>query len=592
MQTVRSHFNRIILFVLVMALIIFAVACATPTSEPTKPAASSAASSASSAASSISSVTASVASSVASSSVASSSSSQAPTATKAPEATKAPVSSSSASAASAAPTRGGNLRVAVAQLPTALDPVVSTLGTQWAVAQQVCEGLTAVDNNWQIQPMLAKSFSYDDKGTTLTFKLRTDVKFHDGSVMTADDVVASLQRFAQSAGVGSTLKAFMTDLKATDAETVVITLSSPNPTIPGLLTYPPASIMPKKSVGGRAATDAVSDLVCTGPYKVTQFQPDRQVVMTRFADYVPSTGPTSGSAGKKNAYADTITFLPMAEASVRRDSLITGAVDVAGLPFDFYDAVKANSSLQPYLIKSYQSLTMLFNTKQGPTANAKLRQAIYYALDMDEIMLAAEGNRDFYALDPSWVPDTSSIWYTTVGADGFGKSNPAKVKQLLQEANYKGEVLRWLTSKDYPTWYLPAQTIQQQLDKYGIKVDLQVSPATTVTQKRTDPTQFEIFSSFLPTYIDPTNIPYLQGTFPGFWTDPKKEDMLKQLGTTIDPKARLKIWQDLHTYIYQEMPWIKFGTESVFIVSRKGVTGVEVSPANPSVYYNVALPAK
>jgi peptide/nickel transport system substrate-binding protein len=503
-------------------------------------------------------------------------------------ATSAPATTS---ASGAAATRGGDLRVAVPQLPTALDPVVSTLGTNWLVATNVCEGLFGLDDNWQPQPMLAASSNYDPNGPTLTIKLRQGVKFQSGAMMTSDDVVASLQRYSESAGTGAVLKSVVTDIKATAPDTVVLTLSGPTGIVPGLLTLTPAVIMSKQSLAGHSASDPVANLDCTGPYKVTEFQPDSQAVLTRFDDYQSRSEPSSGSAGAKHAYADRIIFTPQAEPSVRRDNLFTGSVDVATtLPFDFYDALKNNADVQPIVIKDTQSLTMVFNTKQGPASNVKLRQAIYHALDMDPIMQAAVGNPDFYTIDPSWVPDRNSVWYTKAGADNFGKSDPAETKQLLQESGYHGEKLRWLTSKDfYQDHYLPALTAQQQLEAYGINIDLQVMPAATYTQARTDPNQFEIFSSFLPTYVDPVVIPYLQSTYPGFWSDPKKDDLVKQLSSATDQQTRIGIWQQLQTLIYDQMPYIKFGTEAGLFAARKNVTGLEASPANGQVFYNAAV---
>jgi peptide/nickel transport system substrate-binding protein len=487
-----------------------------------------------------------------------------------------------------------DLRVATPQLPVALDPVVSTLGTNWLVAANACEGLYALDDNWQPQLMLAQSAAYDEATLTITIKLRQRVKFHSGAPLTADDVVASLSRYRESAGTGAVLKALVSSITASAPDTVVLKMTGPSGVVPSLLTLTPASIMSKASVEGKSASQPVTSLDCTGPYKVTEFQPDRQAVLARFDDYQPRTEPTSGSAGAKKAPADRLIFLPQAEPSVRRDSVLTGAAEVAtNLPFDFYDAVKSNPAAVPVLIKDNQSLTMVFNTKKGPTANPKLRQAIYAALDMDPIMLAAEGNPDFYALDPSWAPDRNSVWHTTAGADKFGTADPERAKKLLAESGYKGETLRWLTSKDfYQQHYLPALTAQQQLEEYGIKIDLQVMPAAAFVKTRTDPDQFEIFSSFLPTYVDPVVIPYLNATYPGFWNDPRKEELVRRLATATDAKTRVEIWTQIQTLIYQEAPFIKFGTEAAFEALRKGVTGVTDSPANAQDFYNVAPPAK
>lgn len=492
------------------------------------------------------------------------------------------------------PARAADLRIVVPQLPSALDPTITTLGTNWLVATNACEGLAGLDNNWQPQPMLADSWTYDEAASTLSFKLRSGVKFHSGATMTSEDVVASLKRYRDSAGTGAVLKNLTSDITTAGPETVVLKLTGPTGIIPGLLTLTPAAIMSKAAVTGKSASQAVDTLDCTGPYKVTEFQADRRAVLVRFADYKSRTETTSGAAGAKKASADRLIFQPQAEPSVRRDNVLTGAADIAtSLPFDFYADLKKNAAVQPIVINDMQSLTAVFNTKKGPMANVAMRRAIYHALEMDPIMLAAEGDAAFYVIDPSWVPDRKSVWYTKAGADGFGTPKKDLVKKFLAEAGYKGETLRWLTSKDfYQGHYLPALTAQQQLEEYGIKVDLQVMPAATYIQTRSDAEKFDIFSSFLPTYVDPVVIPYLNSTFPGFWGDLKKEELLKKLATTSDQKARVAIWADIQKLIYDQMPYIKFGTEASFYVTRKGAGNLTVNSASTQVYYNVVPPAK
>ena len=362
--------------------------------------------------------------------------------------------------------------------------------------------------------------------------------------------------------------------------------------MPGLLSLTPAVVMSQASLEGHGPSNATAGLDCTGPYKVDSFQPDRAAVLVRFDGYQARAEPTSAASGAKRAYADRIVFSPQAEPSVRRDSLITGAADIAtNLPFDFYDTLKANPGTEPLVVKDNQSLTLVMNTKQGPLANRNLRLAIYHALTMEPMMRAAVGNPAFYAVDPSWVPDRQSVWYTRDGAAEFGKPDLALTKKLLDEAGYKGEKLRWLTSKDfYQEHYLPALTAQQQLKRAGINIDLQVMPAANYIQTRTDPAQFEMFSSFLPTYVDPVVIPYLNSSYPGFWADPQKIDLVAKLAATTDPAERVALWHQVQARIYEDMPFIKFGTEGAFSGLRRGVAGKTDSPAEADYYYNVAPP--
>ncbi|MEH2553805.1 ABC-type transport system substrate-binding protein [Bradyrhizobium algeriense] len=203
-----------------------------------------------------------------------------------------------------------DLRIVVPQLPSALDPTITTLGRNWLVASNVCEGLTGLDDSWQVQPMLTDSWNYDEKTLTLAFKLRSGITFHCGGAMTSDDVVASLKRYRDSAGTGAVLKSLTSDILADGPDTVVLRLTSPTGIIPGLLTLTSAMITSKTSLAGKSATQAVDTLDCTGPYKVSEFQADRQAVLVRFPGYHSRTESTSGSAGAKKAPADRMIFLP------------------------------------------------------------------------------------------------------------------------------------------------------------------------------------------------------------------------------------------------------------------------------------------
>jgi peptide/nickel transport system substrate-binding protein len=489
--------------------------------------------------------------------------------------------------------QGGTLRVAISQMAPSPDPVVTTFGVNWATAGVVCEGLFGMDESWTPQPMLAESFAYNDAGTALTITLRDGLKFHSGAALTSADVVASLERFRESAGIGAAFKGAVSSISAPDAKTVVLEMGSPSPIIPGLLAGTQAVIMSTASLEGASPTEATRGLDCTGPYVLTEYQPDQGVTMTRWADYAARSEPSSGAAGLKHAYADQIIFRLMPEASVRRDSLITGEIDIANeLPSDFYDALTNDPNTEPVVVANNQSLTVVFNTKQGPIADVNLRRAIYYALEMEPIMLASVGNPEFYTLDPSWIPDPNSFWYTTAGVpDGFGTPQPEKVKEYLAASSYKGEPIRWLVaSEQYQKHFLTAITASQQLEEYGINVEIVESPMANYIQARADANQMDAFSSFLPTYIDPTSIAYLNASYPGFWEDPEKLDLMKQLATTIEPAARKAIFEKIHALAYDQFPFIKYGTESNMYGIRKGVGNPARSPSRSGDFYNVAPP--
>ncbi len=489
--------------------------------------------------------------------------------------------------------RGGTLRVGISQIGPSPDPVVTTFGINWLTATVVCEGLFAQDETWSPQPMLAESYSYSDDGTELTITLRDGLKFHSGAPVTTADVLASLNRFREAAGIGASFKAVTKSLEALDDKTILIKLIKPSPIVPGLLSGAQASIMSEISLEGASATQATRGLDCTGPYTLASYQPDQGAVLTRWEDYQSRPEPSSAQAGAKHAYADEIDIKLMPEASIRRDSLITGELDVGmELPSDFYDTLKNTAGVEPVVVPNNQSLTAVFNTKQGVMADVNLRRAIYYALDKEPIMLASVGNPEFYTLDPSWIPDTNSFWYTTAGVpEGYEHAQTDKAKEFLAKSNYKGEPIRWLVaSEQYEKHFLTAVTAAQQLGDIGINVEIVESPMANYIQQRANPEAMDAFSSFLPTYIDPTSIAYLNPSYPGFWTDPKKMELMEKIASTIDADARKALFVELHELIYDEFPFIKYGTEANMYGIREGVGNPGRIPARAYDFFNYAPP--
>lgn len=504
------------------------------------------------------------------------------------------ISSMSLGGAAFAQERGGTLRVGITQMGPTPDPVVTTFGVNWMTAINVCEGLFGLDGSWTPQPVLVDEFGYSDDGETLTLTLREGLTFHSGAPLTATDVVASLERFRNAAGIGASFAGVTESIEAVDDRTVRIELNTRTPIVPGLLSGGQAVIMSASSIKGASATDAVGDLDCTGPYTRTEYRPDQGVTMTRWEDYKPVDAPSSAQAGAKLAHADEIVFRLMPEASVRRDSLITGELDVAmSLPTDFYDQLESDPNTVPVTVANNQSLTAVFNTQKGVMADVNLRRAIYHALEMEPIMLASVGNPEFYSIDGSWIPDPNSFWYTTEGIEEFGEPDPSKVEEFLAASDYNGKPIRWLVATEqYQKHFLTAVTAAQQLGDVGINVEIIEQPIATYLQTRADPDEMDAFSSFLPTYVDPTSIAYLNPTYPGFWTAPEKMELMDRLASTINPDERKAIFEEVHALAYDTFPFIKYGTESNMYAVRQGVENYSTSPVDGDVFYNVAPATK
>ena len=484
------------------------------------------------------------------------------------------------------PTRGGTLTVALSAIPPTVDPYATSLQAAWTTARNVCEPLFDVSTSFEVKPVLVDTVNYDGK-LTYTLKLRSGVSFQNGQPFTADDVVASLNRYLLTPGNGSILKGLTTGITSSGTDQVTISLKQPSAAIPTLLTT--AYMMPASIVKDRPITSPVNDLVCTGPYKLTKYTADQNIELERWDGYKSPSGPSDGGTGEKKAYADKIVFTPLPEASTRLQAVQTGQVDIAGsLPLDVYDSVSSSGTAKALLTSPLSGSTVVFNKISGVMADTRMRQAFLAALNMTDIMGAGFGNKDFYSVDGSIIPEANKTWASNAGTENYNKPDLEKVKQLLKDAGYNGQPITWVTTKDDNTWYAPVLPAQQQLKAAGLNVDVQVVDQATLISRRTDPSKYDLFSSGIPTYADPVLLPYLQESFPGGWKNAQRDALLTKLSTEPDPAARKAAWDELQKLVWTEVPFLKFGTTKVlFAVSSR--TQTQRPDELAGYYYNTWL---
>ncbi|MEJ2292202.1 MAG: ABC transporter substrate-binding protein, partial [Deinococcales bacterium] len=186
-------------------------------------------------------------------------------------------------AADPPPQHGGTVTVAITADPPGWDPTASTSQEiARVVYHNVYEGLVRLDRNGKIVPALAKSWTVSPDGKTLTFQLRSGVKFHDGTPFTAEDVVKTFER-AKDKNSGHTHPEYYASIDSIDAgpdNTVVFHLSKPNSTLLFNLARPDSIIYPPSE-----ASTQRSHPIGTGPFKFVKYVPGSEVVLERNPDY-------------------------------------------------------------------------------------------------------------------------------------------------------------------------------------------------------------------------------------------------------------------------------------------------------------------
>ena len=371
---------------------------------------------------------------------------------------------------------GGDVVVTMVQAPPSLDAHVSSAQVARNVNLHLFETLYARDENAKPVPDLATGVEVSADGLTYLFTLRDGVKFHNGKVMTSQDVVASLERF-RKVGASPALLSAVDSIAASGPNKVTVKLKSVQSTFLGNLSSPrsPIAIMPAEEAakpGGQAQP------IGTGPFKFVEYKPDSHVKIAKFADYAPNPAykERDGFAGAKIVHVNSVTFRFVPEAGARMAALEAGEShfnETADGPTA--KRLANNPAFQIVKVLPFALQVVKFNHAQPPGSNADFRRAVSLALDPEEVLAVAYP--DIYKMDFSWVY-AGSPFHRDRGA---WKHDLDAAKAALAKSGYKGEKLAFIVDNFRPNVDV-ATVMQQQLQAIGVAIDIKVSDWPTVSK--------------------------------------------------------------------------------------------------------------
>ncbi len=476
------------------------------------------------------------------------------------------------------PKRGGVLRVGNLGEPPALDAHWTTASLTEALTNHIYEGLYSLDDDYRPIPDLAESLpGVSRDGLTYTFNLRHGIKFHNGKEMTSEDVLASLTRWSKQSSYGKALFAQVADFKALDKYTVEMKLKEKSAIVLISLAVPNnfGAIYPKEIAEKFPPQTKITEYVGTGPFRLAEWRPDQYIRMVRFPDYKPRPERQNGYGGGKIVYVDEVRWIPVPDVATRAAQMETGEVDLADdLTLDAYDRLSKNPDVRPLVVKPYYWPVAVFNKKEGLMTNQKLRQAWQAALDIEPIMRNLAGGRpEFYRMDNSLAVAEIAAWHTKIPGLPWNERNKEKAKRLMQEAGYKGEPIRFMTTQEYKWMYDFALLTKQQLEDIGFNLDMQVVDWSTLVQRRNNPKAYDVFTTGYGNYYDPTHFLLTTCTWPGWTCDEEIAKVQVELARETDPKKRYALWEQQHKLFFDKVPAARYGDLFGLRAIRKPVKG-------------------
>lgn len=465
------------------------------------------------------------------------------------------------------------LHIAISANPPSLDPQSINSNIVGGIGVHVYEPLFAMNKDYEPTPVLAESYEASADGKVYTIKLRQGVKFHNGKEMTADDVVASMNRWVKVSAKANTLIGGSVFEKVDDY-TVKLTVNQPASDIIMILAGPIqfAAIYPKEVVDS-ASAEGISEYIGTGPYKVSEWKQDQYVKLERYDDYQASEGEASGLAGKKEAVTKTLYFDVVTDTSTRIAGVQSGQYDIAEeIPLDNYKELAGDKNLKLNVDKG-GTLNLFLNTTTGVMANQTIRQAVLAALNCDDIMMAAYGNADLYELNAGWSDPSDSQWGTDAGKEYYNQKDTEKAKKLLKEAGYNNEKIVLVTTPDYAEMYNATLVVQEQLKKAGFNAEVESYDFSTFMEHRADPNQFSMFITSNTYNMLPIQLSVLDSGWAGL-NRQEVTNGISAIRSAASDEEAAAAWADLQTFLYEYGAATVLGHYTGVSAMNSGVEGV------------------
>lgn len=413
----------------------------------------------------------------------------------------------------------------------------------------------------ELQPALAESWEAPDD-TTYVYELREGVTFHDGSEMTADDVIASAKLTLRDEAKSPLAWMFgaVDNFEKIDEYTVQVNMAE----VDASFKYVPATtawgVAPKSQIEEKG-TDLAQEPVGAGPFKLEEWQSGNYVRISRHEDYWDGDLP----------YLDEATFEVIPEGTSRITGMQNGGVGGTNdIPIDQLSVLDQIDNVELYTVTSFQTSHLAFNCMEGPFSDVDVRRAASYAVDTEAIAESTIGQYGSHAY--SMLPEgmMGHVTPDDLEYNGF-PYDPEQAEQILDDAGLTGSPrfeATLMTPQD-TVRQKPAVAIQEYLSEVGIDVSVdKVSYSTYVDtiwgeedfSNRPD-MQMTLWASDFPSpdaiirpLFDSEQLPPSNNWF-GYQNE-EVDQLLQQFKTTLDEDQRAQYAKQANRIVADEAPGI------------------------------------
>jgi peptide/nickel transport system substrate-binding protein len=471
--------------------------------------------------------------------------------------------------------------------PANLDPRIGTDGQSEHIDELLFDGLVARDASFHFTPALAERWEQPNP-LTLVFHLRGGVRFHDGRILTARDVLWTIESVRSGAVISPKAAAYaaVDGVEAPDAQTVVFHLKHADNFLLTNLSTGAMGIVPEGS--GR---DFWRHPVGTGPFRFVSQQIDQDVVVER--------NPLSWSVVPK---IGRVRFAVVPDAITESLELEKGSGDLAvnSIPMDSLPVLARRSNLVVEDTGGTQIQYLAFNLRDPLLMDARVRQAIACAIDRRLIIQTLLGGHA--QLAQSLLPASHWAWSGDVARYDY---DPASSERLLDQAGYPragGGVRFHVTMKtsNLEDARLLAAVLQQQLARVGIALDLRSYEFATFYSDVTRGA-FQMYSlrwiggneqPDIFTYAFSTANFSPQGANRGHYSNARLDALLGDASQSEDTARRRADYVEAQQILARDLPALNLWYRDTIVVHNKRLTHVIAAPSGSYAFLETAELAK
>lgn len=450
------------------------------------------------------------------------------------------------------------IRIGFSEDALTLDPANHRSRETQTIIRNMYDGLLTRTQRMEVVPEIAESWKQIDE-VTYEFKIRHGVKFHNGELLTVEDIKFTLERLTQEGAIGgktSPRKTLLPDIERVDivdAQTLRIVLRTTWPHFLAML--PLQEVVSRSSVIANRPSGLRDIANGTGPFKLVEWRKGEAIVMQRFEGYY---GGSSEIPPVGSACVDRVVFHIVPNDEERVAALLNGKVDIIdNLPIASLNKVMKSDTVSLHKTPGTRTFFVTINLKRPPFQDIRVRKALNHAINRESLIkqylkggaFAVNGVLSPFAF--GYNPDLTEYTY-----------NPAKSRELLAAAGFDND--RTIVFDADENMHNVAISIAEMLAKVGIKTSIRTSPFNEIKKKwlsSNDQAGDIWLASWGNSSLDPIGIfvPKLRsggsGNYSGY-SNKKVDTLLDAAATEVELTKRAKLYGDAEQIINKDVPWV------------------------------------